>query len=103
GMTYLLELNPRNWLGLTLSYEDEETGIKASLEGYMIGEQQVEHNPFRSTTPAYWLTGALVEKAFGVFHFFLNSENLFDVRQTRYEPVFLGDPLRGDVQPLSLW
>lgn len=101
--TYSLELNPRHWLGLTLSYEDEEDGFKAGIESYYIGEQRVQDDPFRSTTPSYWLCGALIEKAFGVVHLFLNGEDLFDVRQTRYEPVFLGDPLQGNIQPLHQW
>ncbi len=103
GNEYQLELNPKHWLGIAASYEDEEEGIKAGVEGYFTGEQRVEENPFRSTTPPYWLIGALVEKAFGPVHIFLNAENLFDVRQTRYEPIYSGVPGEVSFRPLHLW
>ncbi len=101
--TYELPLNPRNWLGLTLSYEDEEEGFRTGVEAYYIGEQHVEDDPFRTVTPSYWLMGALIEKAFGPFHLYLNAENLLNIRQSTYEPLFLGNPMLGDYRALPLW
>lgn len=100
---YELELNPRHWLGLVLMYEDSDLGLKAGVESYFISSQFVEDDPFRTKTEPYWLNGFMVEKAFGNFRLFLNAEDIFDVRQTRYEQTFLGDPSRGDYRPLRVW
>jgi outer membrane receptor for ferrienterochelin and colicins len=103
GSVYALELNPSHWLGVVLMYEDAALGIKAGIENYYTSPQDVEGDPFRTKTPSYWLNGFMIEKSFGAIKIFLNAENIFDVRQTRYEPTFLGDPATGDYRPLRVW
>lgn len=92
GSEYELELNPRHNLGIVFMFEDDEDGWKGGIESYYIGKQKVERNPFRTTSPSYWILGALIEKNFGKFRIYLNSENLLDIKQTDYDPAFIGDP-----------
>ncbi|HET9136633.1 MAG TPA: TonB-dependent receptor, partial [Candidatus Kapabacteria bacterium] len=104
GNMYELELNPRHNLGIILMFEDHENGWRAGLENYYIGTQRVDRNPFRSRTPSYWLTGALVEKTFGDVRIYINFENIFDVWQTRYDPTFIGDPfMTGNFRTLHVY
>jgi iron complex outermembrane receptor protein len=63
----------------------------------------VEGNPYRTRTPSYWLTGFLVEKGFGSFRLYVNFENIFDTRQTKYEPIVLEDQQTGMVNTLPIY
>jgi iron complex outermembrane receptor protein len=83
-----LELTPKNRLTTTLAYEDEEEGVKAGLEAFYFGAQQLENG---NRTPDYWLLGASVQKRFGCMTVALNIENILDIRQTRYENIVSGD------------
>jgi len=83
-----LELTPRNRLTTTLAYEDEEEGVKAGLEAFYFGTQQLENG---DRTPDYWLLGASVQKRFGCVTVALNVENILNIRQTKYENIVSGD------------
>lgn len=98
-----IELNPRHSFGIVAIWEDHEGQLKMGLENYWTGAQRVTRNPFRTTSPAYWITGFIAEKGFGNFRFFINLENIFDTRQTRYEPVVLGSVAAGTVQTLPVY
>jgi iron complex outermembrane receptor protein len=99
-----MELNPRHNLGLILMFEDQENGWRAGIENYYTGTQRVDRNPFRTRTPSYWLTGALVEKAFGNWRFYVNFENIFDTRYTKFDPTFIGDPfVSGNFRALHIY
>lgn len=103
GRTEELSLNPRNTFGAVLVWESETAGMKAGLETYWTDSQRVERNPFRQRSPAYWVIGAILEKRFGMIRLFVNFENIFDTRQTRTEPIILGDPQQGRVRTLPIY
>jgi len=103
GVTEELELNPDYWLGIVLMYENKDAGIKAGLENYYTSPQHLYDNPFRTMSPDFWLNGFMIEKAFGSIHLFINAENIFDVRQTRFDPTFTGNPETGDFHPLHIY
>lgn len=90
GETVELELNPRHSLGIVTVWEWHERRLKVGLENYWTGNQRVERNPFRTLTPSYWITGLIAEKKFGIVSLFVNFENIFDTRQTAFEPIFTG-------------
>ena len=98
-----IELNPRHSFGAVIVWEDHEQELKMGLEQYWTGRQHVTRNPFRTITPSYWITGFIVEKGFGNFRFFINLENIFDTRQTRYEPIFTGDLATGMIRTLPVY
>lgn len=83
-----LELTPKNRLTTTLAYEDEEDGWKIGLEAFYFGHQYKEDG---NRTPDYWLLGASVQKTFGHLTIALNSENILDIRQTRFENIITGN------------
>ena len=62
---------------------------RLGLEIYYTGRQPLEDNPYRATGKPYWLVGFFGERRVGRMRFFLNLENLFDVRQTKDDPLTL--------------
>jgi len=85
-------LNARHAVGVVGMYEWEESG-RIGIEVYHTGRQALEENPFRDSSPAYTVVGALVERQVGWARLFLNLENLTNVRQTRTDPLLR--PTRG--------
>ena len=49
----------------------------------------LEDNPYRAAGKPYWLAGFFGERRVGRFRLFLNLENLFDIRQTKDDPLTL--------------
>jgi len=82
-----LEFIPQSKLISTLSYEDEDMGLKTGLEAFYFGNQYIDDN---KKAPNYWLLGASVQKEFNHFTVALNIENILDIRQTRYENIVSG-------------
>ncbi len=103
GTTYELELNPRHSFGAVFVWESQETATKVGIENYWTGSQRLERNPFRDHSPEYWITGMIAEKGFGHFRFFVNFENIFDTRQTRYEPIVVGNLQTGTIRTLPVY
>ena len=59
------------------------------IEVYFTGRQPLEDNPYRSTGTPYWLAGFFGERRVGRLRLFINLENLFDIRQTKDNPLTL--------------
>ncbi|HLF19244.1 MAG TPA: TonB-dependent receptor, partial [Bacteroidota bacterium] len=98
-----IELNPRHSLGIVSVWENREHQLKMGLENYWTGRQRVLRNPFRTSTPSYWITGFIAEKGFGNIRLFINLENIFDTRQTRYEPIVVGALTTGNIRTLPVY
>lgn len=103
AITSEIALNPRHSLGIVAMFENHEEQLKMGLENYWTGSQHVERNPFRTLTPPYWITGFIAEKGFGNVRLFVNLENIFDTRQTKYEPLFVGNLVTGSTQTLPVY
>ena len=92
GQRRAVPLTPRHSVGTVTMWEREGTS-RVGLEIYYTGSQELEDNPYRARSPAYWVIGALVEHRIGRARLFVNAENLADARPTRYHPIVL--PARG--------
>ncbi|MEZ5289803.1 MAG: TonB-dependent receptor [Vicinamibacterales bacterium] len=95
-------LTPRHSAGLVGMWEDEDWG-RVGLEVYYTGRQHLEVNPYRRTSAAYVVLGALAEKRIGRVRLFVNAENLTDVRQTRWDPVLRPDRGRDGRWTVDAW
>jgi iron complex outermembrane receptor protein len=84
-------------------WESEEAGAKVGLEAYWTGTQRLDDHPFRAQSPDYWITGLMAEKGFGRLRLFVNFENFLDTRQTRFDPIVVGDPRSGPVRTLPIY
>ena len=89
-------LTPRHAVGVVTTIEQEGVS-RVGLELYYTGRQQLDGNPYRTEGRPYLVVGLMGERAFatraGTARFFLNLENLTNVRQTRFDRVVL--PARG--------
>jgi iron complex outermembrane receptor protein len=102
GGTRPVPLTPRSIAGLVAVYEQHDEG-RAGIELYYTGRQDLEDNPYRSTSEPYVIVGILMEKRIGRVRAFLNLENLTDRRQTRYDPVVLPSPGAWGRQTTDSW
>jgi iron complex outermembrane receptor protein len=70
---------------------------RLGLEIYYNGRQSREDNSCRATSRSYLIVGLLAERRLdtlvGRARFFVNAENIGNVRQTRFDPLVL--PTRG--------
>jgi iron complex outermembrane receptor protein len=85
-------LTPKNSGALEVAwgFGPARTGVAWYAE--YTGRQAVYDDPYRQTTPAYTTFGLLVSHRFGGATFYLNGENLGDVRQTHYDPLVTPAP-----------
>jgi iron complex outermembrane receptor protein len=81
-------LTPRHAASLIAVLEGEDWG-RVGVEAYYTGRQALDDNPYRLAGKRYWLVGALAERRWRSARFFVNAENLLNVRQTRYDPLVL--------------
>jgi outer membrane receptor for ferrienterochelin and colicins len=105
-------LVPRNQSGLVAVWEDHDRGL-LGLELYRTGRQRLEPGAPRSESRAWVHAGILGELRLGEtevagielagWSVFLNLENLLDVRQTRWDPIFRTGPLLGRGPATDVW
>ena len=81
-------LTPLHFLSVNVIYESRRHG-SLGVESYYTGRQHLEDDPSLDSARPYFLIGALAQRRFGKILFFINAENLLDVRQTREESVVL--------------
>lgn len=71
---------------------------RIGYELFFVGPQTIWSGAIK---PSYWVMGLSVERKWKRFSLFVNTENLFDVRQSRYEPAYLGT--RQNPQFVDIW
>jgi outer membrane receptor protein involved in Fe transport len=86
-----IELTPRHSAGFVAMWE-EHGSHRVGFEAYYTGEQRVDGNPYRTESKPYWHLGLLGEITIGQFSWFINAENLLNIRQTKEDPLVL--PIR---------
>jgi outer membrane receptor for ferrienterochelin and colicins len=89
-------LTARHRLNNVLMYE-KEGKLKIGLEAYYFSPQKLSDG---ATGKAYWLNGLMVEKLWKKFSVFINFENIFDTRQTKFDTIYTGsitDPSFRDI------
>lgn len=90
-------LTPRHTAGLVAMWEDRDRG-RLGLEVYYTGRQNLEDNPYRAQGKPYFEVGMLGEIVLGKVRLFINAENIFGTRQTRYDRL-----LRPSRSPDGRW
>lgn len=83
-----IELTPRHSAGFVAMWEQHGKG-RLGFEAYYTGEQRLDGNPFRQESKPYWHLGLLGEITLGNVSWFVNAENLLNIRQTRDDPLVL--------------
>lgn len=79
-------VTPKHTAGIVAMWEEEDVG-RLGFEAYYTGKQDLDDNPFRSTSKPYVEMGLMGELVLGNIRLFLNLENILDVRQTKHDPL----------------
>jgi iron complex outermembrane receptor protein len=80
-------LTAKHRLNSVLMYE-QEGKLKIGLEAYYFSPQKLSGG---ATGKAYWINGLMAEKLWKNFSIFINFENIFDTRQTRFDTIYSGN------------
>jgi len=83
-----IKLTPQHSAGFVAMWEQHGRG-RLGFEAYYTGEQRLSGNPYRNESKPYLHLGLLGEITFGPASWFINAENLLDVRQTKEDPLVL--------------
>jgi outer membrane receptor for ferrienterochelin and colicins len=94
-------LNPRQTASFDLLLELGPARL--GFEVYYTGTQTLEDDPYRATSRPYVLFGILYTHKLGPALLYVNSEDLGDVRQTKYEPLLRPSRLRDGRWSTDAW
>lgn len=83
-----LALTPEHSAGLVVMWEEHGSHL-VGFEAYYTGSQTLENNPYRDKSDPYWHLGLLGQITIGKISYFLNAENLLNIRQTKDESLLL--------------
>jgi outer membrane receptor for ferrienterochelin and colicins len=83
-----LALTPKHSAGFVVRWEEHGSHV-VGFEAYYTGTQQLENNPYLDRSKPYWHLGLLGQITIGRFSWFINAENLLNVRQTKEHPLLL--------------
>lgn len=83
-----LALTPQHSAGLVVMWEEHGSHL-VGFEAYYTGTQQLENNPYREKSDPYWHLGLLGQVTIGKVSWFINAENLLNVRQTKEDSLLL--------------
>jgi iron complex outermembrane receptor protein len=79
-------LTARSRLNNVLTYE-QEGKLKMGLEAYYFSPQKLNDGAIGKS---YWICGFMAEKLWKKFSLFINFENIFDTRQTKFDTIYTG-------------
>jgi outer membrane receptor protein involved in Fe transport len=78
-------LTPKHKVNIDIIYEKEDN-FSIAFEGYYVSSM---FRDFDTKTKSYFTAGLIGQKHFKHFDLIANCENLFDVRQTRFENIVI--------------
>jgi outer membrane receptor for ferrienterochelin and colicins len=97
-----LALTPQHSAGLVVMWEEHGSHL-LGFEAYYTGTQQLENNPYRERSDAYWHLGLLGQVTIGQISLFVNAENLLDVRQTKLDSLVLPEQAASGRWTTNIW
>ena len=83
-----IELTPKHSAGF-VAMKEQHGKFRLGFEAYYTGKQSLGGNPFRTESIPYWHLGLMGEITIGQFSWFINAENLLNIRQTKEDPLVL--------------
>lgn len=87
GTVTAMPLTPKHRLNNVLMLEKEDN-FRIGLEAYYFSPQRLTDG---SKGRDYWINGVMIEKMFPKFSLFINFENIFDTRQSRFGSIYSGN------------
>ncbi|NDK55623.1 TonB-dependent receptor [Pontibacter fetidus] len=81
-----MPLTPKHRVNTVLMLEEEDN-FRIGLEAYYFSPQRLTDG---SKGRDYWINGVMMEKMFERFSVFINFENIFDTRQSKFGNIYTG-------------
>ncbi|SEL88252.1 outer membrane receptor for ferrienterochelin and colicins [Colwellia chukchiensis] len=97
-----IALTPQHSAGLVVMWEEHGSHL-VGFEAYYTGTQQLENNPYRQRSEPYWHLGLLGQITLGKVSYFINAENLLNVRQTKQDPLVLPEQAPSGRWTTDIW
>ena len=97
-----LALTPEHSAGAVLMWEEHGSHM-VGFEAYYTGTQHLEDNPYRDRSNPYWHLGLLAQITTGSVSWFINAENLLDVRQTKEDSLLLPEQAPSGRWTTDIW
>ena len=97
-----LTLTPQHSAGFVVMWEEHGSHL-LGFEAYYTGTQYLEKNPYRQRSKPYWHLGLLGQITVGKISFFVNAENLLNVRQTKENPLVLPEQAPSGRWTTDIW
>ncbi|MGB1291376.1 MAG: TonB-dependent receptor plug domain-containing protein [Pseudoalteromonas sp.] len=97
-----LTLTPEHSAGAVIMWEEHGSHL-VGFEAYYTGTQQLENNPYRDKSDAYWHLGLLGQITVGRISYFVNAENLLNVRQTKEDSLILPQQASSGRWTTDIW
>jgi outer membrane cobalamin receptor len=82
---------------------EREGEYRVGIEGIYYGRQELDDDPYRTTSKPYVYVMAIAMRQFGPVEVVANFENLLDVRQTEYGPLLRPAPAVGGRWTTDVW
>lgn len=83
-----MALTPQHSAGFVAMWE-QHGSFRAGFEAYYTGSQRLHNNPYMDASKPYWHLGLMGEITIGRVSWFINLENLLDVKQGDEHPLLL--------------
>lgn len=97
-----LNLTPQHSAGAVIMWEEHGSHL-LGFEAYYTGTQRLENNPYRKQSKPYWHLGLLGQITVGKVSWFINAENLLNVRQTKEHPLTLPSQAANGRWTTDIW
>jgi outer membrane receptor for ferrienterochelin and colicins len=97
-----IALTPRHSAGFVAMWE-QHGNFRAGFEAYYTGTQTVNDNPYIDETDPYWHLGLMGEITVGRVSWFINLENLLDIKQTDEHPMLLPNRAPSGQWTTDIW
>ncbi|MBE0368172.1 TonB-dependent receptor plug domain-containing protein [Pseudoalteromonas aurantia] len=97
-----LALTPAHSAGLVVMWEEHGSHL-LGFEAYYTGTQHLEGNPYRDKSDAYWHLGLLGQITLGHISWFINAENLLNIRQTKEDTLILPEQSPSGRWTTDIW
>lgn len=97
-----LALTPEHSAGFVVMWEEHGSHL-LGFEAYYTGTQRLENNPYRNKSKPYWHLGLLGQITTGRVSWFLNAENLLDIRQTKHDRLLLPEQAPSGRWTTDIW
>ncbi|WP_434937945.1 TonB-dependent receptor plug domain-containing protein [Shewanella sp. HL-SH8] len=97
-----IALTPRHSAGFVAMWE-QHGNFRMGFESYYTGTQRVNDNPYIDETNPYWHLGLMGEITYGQASWFINFENLLNVRQTDEHPLLLPNRMASGQWTTDIW